>query len=384
MSDQVADLLQQLVAFPTVSRTSNRELLGWLAEQLESLGARVRVVDGPHADRANLIASIGPQSAGGVMLSGHTDVVPPGDGWTSDPWGLVRRGDRLVGRGTADMKGFFATVLNALENFDARRLIAPVHLVASYDEEIGCRGVRDVLPLLADDPTICPEIIVIGEPTMMRPRHSHLGKQMYRLVVRAPETHSSRAATAPSAIAAAAELVCVLSSVQSAAPLGAEPDVPPYSVNCGTIRGGTATNVIAGECTVEFEVRHDVDHDPLQVLRLYEDALHNVDARLKKVGGSAVTELLSSYPAMASDFANPAFIRVLGLADAGPATALGYGTEGGLLTTALRSPVVICGPGDIADAHRPNESISEQQLERCVHFVRELVREFCENEKPAA
>ena len=375
--EHLQNLLQQLVAFPTVSRTSNLELLDWLSAQVEALGGRVRAVKSTHTDRANIIATLGPDAPGGLLLSGHTDVVPPGENWDSDPWVLTRMGDCFVARGAADMKGFFAAVLHAISDFDVDQLLAPVHLLASYDEEIGCQGVRDVLPFLAADPMVRPEIIIIGEPTMMRPRHSHLGKELHRLTVTTPEAHSSRAAISPSAIAVAAELICALSQVQASAPMGPDADVPPYSINCGTVHGGTAPNVIAGVCIVDFEVRHDVDNDPAEVLAPFFSALDHVDARLRVVGGTAVCELLSRYPALTTDVLASAFTRAVQIADAGKSTALGYGTEGGLLASVLDAPIMICGPGDIADAHRPNDSVSEHQLERCVHFVRELVQEFC-------
>lgn len=366
-----------MVSYPTVSCTSNRELLDWLSEHVETLGGRVRILKGTHPDRANILATLGPDAPGGLLLSGHTDVVPPGEGWDSDPWTLTRKGDRFVARGVADMKGFFAAVLHAMADFDIARLMAPVHVLASYDEEIGCQGVRDVLPLLALDPMVRPEIVVIGEPTMMRPRHSHLGKELHRLTVTAPEAHSSRAAFTPSAIAVASELICVLSQVQTSAPVGSDIDVPRYSINCGVIYGGTAANVIAGSCTVDFEVRHDFENDPTEVLAPFFAALSRVETRLNIVGGAVTCERLSTYPALTTDVSAPAFARAVKIADAGPATALGFGTEGGLLAGALDAPIMICGPGDIADAHRPNESVSEHQLERCVQFIRELVREFC-------
>ena len=377
MVEHVQALLHQLVAFPTVSRTSNLELLDWFSDQVETLGGRVRSIKSTHSDRANILATIGPETLGGLLLSGHTDVVPPGEGWDSDPWTLTCRGDGFVARGAADMKGFFAAVLHALKDIDVAHLVAPVHLLASYDEEIGCQGVRDALPFLAADPVVRPEIIIIGEPTMMRPRHSHLGKELYRLIVTTPEAHSSRAAMAPSAIAAAAELICVLSQVQASAPLGPEVDVPPYSLNCGTVHGGTAANIVAGVCTVDFEVRHDVFNDPAKLLSPFFSVLAEVDARLRVKGGHAVCELLTRYPALKSDLSSSAFARAIKIADAGPSTALGFGTEGGLLASVFDAPIMICGPGDIADAHRPNESVSKRQLERCVYFVRELVREFC-------
>lgn len=252
-----------------------------------------------------------------------------------------------------------------------------MHVLASYDEEVGCQGVRDVLPELAVDPAIRPALVVIGEPTMMRPRHSHLGKQMYRVVVRAAEAHSSRAATAPSAIAGAAELVQALSAIQAGCPAAAPDAAPAYTVNCGTIRGGTAANVIAAECEVVFEVRHDIHHDPAEVLAPFVAAADALDERLAVVGGGVDRHLVTSYPAMATDTTSPAFAQAVRLADAGTAVALGFGTEGGLLSEAIDAPVMICGPGDIGDAHRPDEWVAVDQLERCVHVVRHLITHFC-------
>ncbi|MEI6402258.1 MAG: acetylornithine deacetylase [Actinomycetota bacterium] len=374
---QVVELLRSLVAFPTVSRTPNTALQEWLGEQLEACGARVQVVTGVHAGNANLVASLGPAVPGGLLLSGHTDVVPPGEGWHTDPFTLTAVDDRLYGRGTADMKGFFAAVLVAMRTIDPATLRAPVHVLASYDEEVGCQGVRDVLPQLAVDPTIRPALVVIGEPTMMRPRHSHLGKQMYRVVVRAAEAHSSRAATAPSAIAGAAHLVEVLSAIQTGCPAARGDDAPAYTVNCGTIHGGTAANVIAAECEVVFEVRHDTHHDPVVVLAPFFAAADALHERLTAVGGGVDRHLVTSYPAMATDTSSPPFAQAVRLADAGASVALDFGTEGGLLSAVVDAPVMICGPGDIGDAHRPDEWVAVDQLERCVHVVRHLITAFC-------
>jgi acetylornithine deacetylase len=377
MRGPITDVLRQLVAFPTVSRTSNLALQHWLAEQLESCGARARVVPGEGDGRANLVASVGPATAGGLLLSGHTDVVPPGEGWHTDPWQMVEQDGHVFGRGTADMKGFLAVVLVVLGEIDPGRLRAPVHVLASYDEEVGCQGVRDVLPDLGDDRTVRPDLVVIGEPTMMRPRHSHLGKQMYRVTVRAAEAHSSRAATAPSAIAGAAELVQVLSSVQAGCPPPLAGGAPAFTVNCGTIRGGTAANVIAAECEMVFEVRHDIDHDPVEVLSRFFAAADALHQRLAAVGGGVERHLITSYPAMSTDTSIPAFAQAVRLADTGASSALDFGTEGGLLAAAIDAPVMICGPGDIADAHRPDESVAVEQLERCAHLVRQLIAHFC-------
>ena len=377
MPSTTIDLLRRLVAFPTVSRTSNLELQQWLGEQLEACGAQVQVLPGVAEGRANLLATIGPKVPGGVLLSAHTDVVPPGEGWRTDPFTLTLDGDRWYGRGSADMKGFLAVVLSVLGTVDPATLRAPVHVLGSYDEEVGCQGVRDVLPVLGVDASVRPELVVIGEPTMMRPRHSHLGKQMHRLVVRAAEAHSSRAATAPSAIAGASELVQALSAVQAGCPSAAPGEAPAYTVNCGTIRGGTAANVIAAECELVFEVRHGVDHDPDEVLRPFWAAVDAVHHRLVAVGGGVERHLITAYPAMATDVMSPAFAAAVRLADTGASQALDFGTEGGLLAEVIDAPVMICGPGDIGDAHRPDESVSVDQLERCEKFVRQLIEHFC-------
>ncbi|MEY4173937.1 MAG: hypothetical protein RI900_1102 [Actinomycetota bacterium] len=370
----MTDLLAQLVAMPTVSETSNATLVDLLGARLEAAGGVCTVAPGAHG-RSNLVVRMGPEAPGGLMLCAHTDVVPPGDGWTTDPFELVRDGDILLGRGTADMKGFIATVVAVLEGVDPAGLRAPVHFVGSYDEEVGCRGVRDVLPLLAADPSLRPSLAVIGEPTMMRPRHSHLGKLGARLTVRAAEGHSSKAATLPSAISHAASLVRVLDSIQASCPLG--DGAPPFVVNCGTIHGGTQTNVIAGECSLAFEVRFDTDHHPEALLAPLHAAISQSRSVLESVGGGVDWEEITRYPAMRTDTSLPAYRLAVQVADNGPSIDLGFGTEGGLFAEALGVPVMICGPGDIGDAHRPDEFVSIDQLDRSMRFVAGLVERFC-------
>lgn len=374
MNDRVTPLLAELVSMPTVSETSNEELVDHLRSHLEALGADVRVEKGA-ASRANLVARLGPAVPGGLMLCAHTDVVPAGEGWSTDPFQLTRIGDRLHGRGTADMKGFIAASLVALDAIDAESLRAPVHFVGTYDEEVGCRGVRDLLPVLSSDPLIRPSLAVVGEPTMMRPRHSHLGKVGVRLTVRAAEAHSSKAASAPSAISHAAALVRVLDGIQASCP--PTDGAPPFVVNCGTIRGGTQSNVIAGECHLVFEVRHDTEHDPDLLLAPLREAIERARPVLQAVGGGVEWSEVTRYPAMRSDTADPAFRAAERIADSGSSVDLGFGTEGGLFSEALGVPVMICGPGDISDAHRPDEFVTIDQLDRAVRFVTGAVEHFC-------
>jgi acetylornithine deacetylase len=370
---EVAKLLSELVAFPTESRTPNLELIRWFADHVETNGGRASVLDGSEG-RANLLASFGPTAVGGLMLSGHTDVVPAGTGWATDPYMMARTGDALHGRGTADMKGFIAATVRMIERFHGVELRCPLHIALSFDEEIGCIGVRQALEVITKRDDVNPELVVIGEPTMMRPCHSHMGKLAYEVVCHASTAHSSLSHSKPSAIAAAARLLAVLDGLQRQYhPIG-EPEV---TFNCGSISGGTALNVIAEQCTFAFEIRHTVDHDPDAVLRTLMLAVDGERAALAEHGGSIDVTEITRYPALRTAADDPWLRVVERIADAGPATSIGYGTEGGLFAQALDASVVICGPGDIAVAHRPDEYVTVDQLLRCERFLCALVQQIC-------
>lgn len=369
----LAQLLSELVAFPTESTTSNLGLIQWVAEHVESNGGRSTVLAGSEG-RANLLASFGPVARGGVMLSGHTDVVPAGTGWATDPYSMTKVGDALYGRGTADMKGFIAAVIRVTERFREVELARPLHLALSFDEEIGCIGVRDALEVIARRDDIRPDVVLIGEPTMMRPRHSHMGKLAYEIVCRAAAAHSSMSHDRPSAISAAARLIHALDELQLRHQPTGDPEV---TFNCGTIAGGGALNVIADRCAFTFETRFTVDHDPDAVLHSFWEAVDAERVALAAVGGSVHATEITRYPALRTDSDDP-WLRVIErIADAGPATSIGFGTEGGLFAAALDAAVVICGPGDIAVAHRPDEYVSVEQLLRCERFLTGLVQQVC-------
>ncbi len=370
---QLTDLLRRLVEFPTESRTPNLELIHWVAENLESNGARATVLEADPG-RANLLASFGPVERGGLMLSGHSDVVPAGLGWTTDPYTVTEVGDALHGRGTADMKGFIAAVIRMTEQFRDTNLRRPLHVALSFDEEVGCVGVRRALEVIVERNDLRPDVVVIGEPTMMRPSHSHMGKVAYEVVCRTAAAHSSLSHTKPSAIAAAVRLVGVLDELQRRYRPTGEPEV---TFNCGTISGGAGVNVIADRCTFAFEVRHTVDHDADVVLQPFMRAVEGEQADLADSGGSIVVTEIVSYPALRTAPSDPWLRIVERIADAGPAGSIGYGTEGGLFAEALEVPVVICGPGDIAVAHRPDEYVSVDQLLRCERFLCSLVQQLC-------
>ena len=372
-ADELAHLLAELVAFPTESTTPNLGLIRWVADHVESNGGRVDVLEGSEG-RANLLASFGPQIGGGLMLSGHTDVVPAGSGWATDPYSMSKIGDALYGRGTADMKGFIAAVIRTTAQFQGVELSRPLHIALSFDEEIGCIGVRDVLRTIAVRDDIRPAVVVVGEPTMMRPRHSHMGKLAYEVVCRAEPAHSSMSHSRPSAIASAVRIAAVLDRLQHDHRPTNEPEV---TFNCGTIAGGTALNVIAQRCAFTFEVRHTVDHDPDSLLGDFMEAVERERAALAEHGGSVDLTEITRYPALRTRSDDPWLRVVERIADAGPAGSIGYGTEGGLFAEALDVPVVICGPGDIAVAHRPDEYVTVAQLLSCERFLSGLVHQIC-------
>ena len=370
---ELVTLLSELVAFPTESTRPNIDLIRWVADHVESNGGRALVLNGAEG-RANLLASFGPRRRGGLMLSGHTDVVPAGSGWASDPYSVTKVGDSLYGRGTADMKGFIAAAIRTVEQFRDVELTRPLHLALSFDEEVGCIGVRDALPVIAERDDLRPDLVIIGEPTMMRPRHSHMGKLAHEIVCIASAAHSSLSHSKPSAIASAARLINVIEQLQERyRPVG-EPEV---TFNCGMITGGSALNVIAPRCSFTFEIRHTVDHDPDVVLRPLWDAVDRERVHLAATDGSVEVSEITRYPALRTAADDPWLHVVERIADAGPATSIGFGTEGGLFAEAIDASVVICGPGDIAVAHRPDEYVDVEQLLRCERFLCGLVQQIC-------
>jgi acetylornithine deacetylase len=370
---ELAELLAELVAFPTESTTPNLDLIRWFADHAESNGARVTVLNG-EVGRANLLASFGPESAGGLMLSGHTDVVPAGTGWATDPYTMTKVGDALHGRGAADMKGFIAAMIRTITQFRGVELRRPLHIALSFDEEIGCVGVRQALAVIAEREDVSPEVVVIGEPTMMRPRHSHMGKLAYEIVCTAIAAHSSLSHTKPSAITIAARLLNALDDLQQRyRPVG-DPEV---TFNCGSIAGGSALNVIAERCTFAFETRHTVDHDPDIVLEPFMRAVDGERAAFVDHTGSIEVTEITRYPALRTASDDPWLRLIERIADAGAATSISYGTEGGLFAAALHASVVICGPGDIAVAHRPDEYVTIDQLLRCERFLCSAVQQIC-------
>ena len=379
----VVNLLADLVAHATESCSSNLELIDQYAQRATAAGAAVDLLPGEVApgetERANLHLRFGPDAPGGILLSGHTDVVPAGTGWATDPYELTEVDGRLAARGTADMKGFLAAALVLLEGTDVNALRAPVHLGLSYDEEIGCVGVRGLLDVLATGRsgagTCAPEMVVVGEPTGMRLANAHAGKVAHRVEFAAASGHSSRAGTEPTAVHEAAALATLVHGLNDA-----ERGI---SANVGSIHGGVAVNVLAPSCTLEFEVRHGSHIDPDEVLAEVLAAVAAADRRLATVGGHATSEAFIGYPGLDTDPTLAPVATMVDLVGCGAPGPVGFGTEAGLYADRLGVPSVIVGPGDIADAHRPDEYVAPDQLERCSDVLHRTIRQFCSDDGPA-
>ncbi len=356
----------QLVGFATESRTPNTELIDLYVARAVAAGGVVDTIAGPQG-RANLHVRFGPDQAGGVLLSGHTDVVPAGHGWSTDPYLMSERDGRFYGRGTADMKGFLATALAVIEEVDVDKLAAPVHFGLSYDEEIGCVGVRGLLDRLVEGERCEPELIVVGEPTTLNVSTAHSGKVAYDVVFATASGHSSRAPIQVSAIAAATELAASINALNRVG----------VSANIGTIAGGIAVNVLSPRCELTFEVRHAADERLDDVLGDLWAHVERLRTDLDAAGGSIELEQTIGYPALRTDPVHSAVATIAGIVGGGSDHRVSYGCEAGLYAEALPAPAVVFGPGDIADAHRPDEFVDIADLVRCADVVHQTVLNFC-------
>ncbi|MBF7053355.1 acetylornithine deacetylase [Halomonas sp. KAO] len=374
-----AEMLDRLVGFPTVSRDSNLELIAFVESLLDEHDVPHWRVESDDGSKANLLARIGPNVAGGVVLSGHTDVVPvDGQPWSTDPFSLTDKGDgRLYARGTCDMKGFIACALSEVPRWARLELEKPIWLALSYDEEVGCIGApRMIEKLMAEHPR--PAAVIVGEPTLMHPVVAHKGATNLRTTVTGRASHSSQVNQGVSAIHVAARLVThiedVMADLKAEGRIDEAFNVVHSSLHVGRISGGTAINIMARECTFEWEIRHlpsDRFEELIARVNAYAAELES-EMQRRAPETSIVTEALNeTVPALADD--NNAEVLALCHALLGerPAGAVAYATEAGQFQR-RGLPTVICGPGSIAQAHQPDEYIEREQLEAGVHFMEAL------------
>ena len=372
------EMIRKLVAYDTTSCNSNWDLITFAANWLEDLGASVRLT--PNADRskANLFATIGPAEMPGIVLSGHTDTVPAtANQWLSDPFSLVEREGRLYGRGTADMKSFVAIALAQAPLFAAAPLRHPLHLAFSYDEEVGCLGVRSLLADL-DHLPVKPAMCIVGEPTEMQVIIGHKGKKSVVCTVHGKEGHSALNHLGVNAVEIAAELVTRIRHLQRHfrhnGPFEDGYDPPYTTLHTGLIQGGKALNIIPRECRFEFEIRNLPGHDPEIIM-----------ADLRSFAQELVPEMLAvDHEAGIMFYENNTTIGLSGDETSLPAqlacrltghnhtSKVAFTTEAGLFAAA-GIPAVVCGPGSINQAHRPDEFITLEQVATCDRFIVDLL-----------
>ena len=374
--------LGRLVAEPTVSAAPNRALMERLAGELSALGAECRLFPDASGQKASLLARIGPDGAGGLMLSGHIDVVPvDGQDWTRPPFALTREGGRLYGRGTADMKGFVAAMLALAGR--VRRPVRPLWLALSHDEEVGCVGVRPMLAAMAAE-GLRPALVVVGEPTSLRLGIGHKGKVAFAVTARGRARHSAEAPMALNALHLAADYMGCLRAVQDGiaeeGPREAGYGVPYTTVHVGLLTGGTAVNLVPAQAEMLVEVRHLAAGTADDWVRRLNDLAEAVVAPLRARFPEAALTVTETgrYPGLAARGDEPAIAAFAACLpeEAGPGR-LDFGTEAGLYAQALGVPVVVCGPGDMAQGHRPDEFIDEDQLVLCDSVLDRAVAQFC-------
>jgi len=372
------DLLDLLVTFPTISADSNLAMISELATRLDDCGARVEVFGDPSGTKANLFATLGPDVPGGVLLSGHSDVVPVADqDWTSDPFVLRRTGDQLFGRGTCDMKGFIAGAVESATQFAQLDLRRPIHFAFTYDEEVGCMGAQKLVPDLQAR-GIAPSVAIVGEPTEMRVIEGHKGCCEYTVRFTGLEGHGSTPERGVNAAEYAVRYVSRLMQLRGElmlrAPDASRFDPPWTTLNVGRISSGVAHNVIAGKAEVEWEMRpvQDVDarfvKDTLTAF-VEEDLLPAM--RAIHPAADIATEIIGEVVGLEPMHENAARDLVAGLLGANGADVVAFGTEAGLFQM-LGASVVVCGPGSIEQAHKPDEYIEISQLDACLDMLERL------------
>ena len=373
-SQSPREVLARLVAFDTTSARSNLPIIAYIEEFLTGYGLESKRVPSHDGAKACLYASIGPREAAGIGLSGHTDCVPvTGQAWDTDPFTLVERDGRLYARGSADMKGFLACMMASVPRFMAQPLRQPIHLLFSYDEEVGCLGVR---PMIAEFGKTLqrPRIVIVGEPTSMTVVDAHKGANRFLTIVTGLDAHSSMPQLGVNAIKTAARLIGELGRIEAdLRRRHSDPRFePPYSsIGVGLIEGGTAPNIVPRACSFSWDVRALPGLDARGVMaELMSFAERECLPAMREVfpDSSIETTPVNLLPAFSASRNSEAVTLAMRLANQNETFTVAYGTEAGLFD-AGGSGSVICGPGDIAQAHKPNEFIAISELDKCMAFL---------------
>jgi acetylornithine deacetylase len=385
-SAELMAMIERLIAFPTVSRDSNLGLIEWARDHLAGMGVKSRLTYDATGKKANLFATLGEGSRPGLVLSGHTDVVPvDGQAWDTDPFKATVIGDKLFGRGVADMKSYIASALVMAPRFLAANADAPLHLALSYDEEVGCIGVRSLIRDLTETGLKTAGCIV-GEPTMMQPIIAHKGTHRFRCCITGREAHSSYTTQGVNSIEYAARIIVYIRQMADRLAQLETRDysftVPFTTLQTGTIKGGLASNIVPRDCEFQFEARTMPGASSDRLYQEIQDFASTLLPEMQRVEPNAAIqfEMLASAPGMSMQETDAIVMLAASLARNKPNGAVSYGTEGGLFQQA-GIPTVICGPGNIEQAHRPNEFASLEQIAQCEAFMLRLIDS--ESAKPA-
>jgi acetylornithine deacetylase len=378
------DFITKLISFDTTSRNSNMELIHYIRDYLQSLGVDSLLVEDETGAKANLYATLGPKDRPGIMLSGHTDTVPvDGQNWSSDPFTVTERDGKLYARGTCDMKGFIGICLAYAPKFLERGLEIPIHFAFSHDEEVGCLGVKSLIEKFKDiEPT--PMMGIVGEPTSMQVIIGHKGKQSYRCHVRGLEAHSSLAPQGVNAVEYAAEMIAHLKGmarrIQKEGPFDALYDVQHTTVHTGVVQGGTALNIVPKDCSFDFEFRcigADSGDDLFAEIETF--ARETLEPEMQAIDPASGIEFeeLSAIDGLDLDPGEEVVTLAKTLAGRNDHAKVAFGTEAGLFQQQVGIPTVVCGPGSINDAHKPDEYVALEQLDKCHAFFDKLLDHVC-------
>ena len=372
------EILDRLVAFPTVSRDSNLDLIDWVQDLLKTAGFDVTRIWSPDLLKAGLFARIGPKIDGGICLSAHTDVVPvDGQVWTRPPFKLTDEGDRVFGRGTTDMKGFLASALALAERAGAAKLSAPLSLSISYDEEIGCVGIRQMMPEL-EKLIGKPRIVIVGEPTSMKVATGHKGKAAFKVTCHGQAGHSALAPQFVNAIHVASDFIYQIRGLQdklAAGPQDPAYNIPYSTVHIGKISGGRALNIVPDNAQLDMEFRHLVEVSADLIQHEIEDIAKHVSNAYPQVSPITI-DSINAYPGLQIDPSDANVVWATKLAEAIGSTKVPFGTEAGFFMN-LGLTTVVTGPGNMAtDGHQPDEGLSKVDLITCDVMLNNILGEL--------
>lgn len=375
---KTVEILKDLVSFETVSKTNNLLMVNYLKEYLSNFSTKSQIIKG-NKNQANFYARIGPMEEDGIMFSGHTDVVPvEGQKWNTNPFKAEVIKNKIFGRGTCDMKGFIAVVLSLLNNIDIKGLKKPIHLMFSYDEEIGCVGIQKAIPFIKKM-KYKPKFCIVGEPTEMQLISQHKGKKNFKVSFLGIASHSSLKEEGLNAIEFASEFVVFLSKIQNE--LKSTHFVnkcyePPYStINVGLMKGGIALNIVPSECTLEFEIRDLPTINITKFVKKIENFLHKTELKMKKINkrASIKFEKSNSFLGLNTKDDREIIVKSLNALGSNKIGTVSFGTEAGIFDN-IGIQTIVCGPGSIQQAHKPNEFITLNQLRKCEKFLMNMIK----------